>query len=182
MPVGWCQSVCWELWPRYWVHLYLSWRKLWKWKVPQSLWPFPFLLSVGRYLLQSREGICEVLWLQYSMHWMPACVWLCGGVLERSGWKQLNPQQFSMLQLSAFRCVFFPGLKRREILSVSGVYPRSSTAGVFVAGETFTERSARCGYVSHVNVRAGRSFGLLCHSDCRACCDSCLLEWWRLCC
>lgn len=112
-----------------------------------------------------------------------ACVWFCGGVLERSGWKQLNLQQFSLLQLSVFRCVFFSGLKRREILSVSGVYPRHSAAGAFAAGQTFTERRTRCGYVSYVNVRAGRSFwAALCHSDFRACCDSCMLEWWCLCC
>ena len=100
--------------------------------------PLSLPLFVGHYLLQSlEEGICEALRLWCTVCWTPTYVWFCDGVLERSGWKPLNLHQSFVWQLSAFRSVFFSGLKCRQTWSVSGVYPCDCAAGVFVAGEAF---------------------------------------------
>lgn len=49
--------------------------------------------------------------------------------------------------------------------------------------ERHSERRTRHGYVSYVNARAGRSFWpALCHSGFRTCSNSCMLEYWSLCC
>lgn len=78
--------------------------------------PLSLPLFVGRYPLQSLEGVCEALRLWYSTHGTPVYVWFCDGVLERSRWKQLN-----LLQLSAFGCVFFSELKCRDVVCLWGV-------------------------------------------------------------
>lgn len=78
-------------------------------------------LFVAHYLLQSLKGICKTLRLCCSLHWTSVQAWFCSGVLNRLRWEQLNLWQSFLLQPSAFRCVFFSGLKCRKIWSVSGV-------------------------------------------------------------
>lgn len=144
--------------------------------------PLSLPLFVGRYLLQSLEGICEALRLWYSINWTPT---LCLVLWWSAGKVKMETTEPAVIFPVAAQCIqmcFLPRAKvQRFGLSLGCIHAILQVVCLWREDAFGAKETA---WLCQLCEREGREKLLPCslHSDFRACCDSCMLEYWSLCC